>query len=75
MTASDHAKLTLPQRKLLIELEHVQSMYIHPDYRPLATLLRNGLIKRLGGYLASRWTITDAGREWLRKWRGTPWPS
>jgi len=65
-------KLTLPQRNLLIELEHVPSRYVWPTYRPLATLLRNGLIKRIGSYWDSRWTITDAGREWLRKWRGAP---
>lgn len=72
MTASDQAKLTLPQRKLLIELEHVPSRYVWPMYKPLTTLVLRGLAEAGGPTLASHWKITPAGREWLRKWRGAP---
>lgn len=72
MKARDHVNLTLPQRKLLIELEHVPSRYVWPTYKPLTTLVLKGLAESDGSALASRWKITPAGREWLRKWRGAP---
>ena len=55
-------KFSIAQRRLLNEMRRESATYIHPDYRPLKTLLEAGYIVSVGD---DRYVITPRGRESL----------
>jgi len=76
MVDEEPIKLTLPQRKLLIELETSRyPKHVWPTYQPLVKLAELGFAESaciIPDPLGTKWRITDQGRAWLRAWRGLP---